>query len=848
MPLERQLQYALHALLFLSTFLLAMGDHDSPWPLAMLGLIPLIFIFNDYLGWMRFFTGTVANWAALCGFVYFVIDFAQANSSQNFLPVINLLLILQLLLLLHEKSRRMYWFLLTLSILEVVIAAAMNLPLLFGILIFVYVGLAAVVLCLMTLSSESLRWSQRSSAAEPAAADALRSGMWRPAVLSAVAAAAFAILMQNTVPRLQGQQQGGLSGKRKLTGFSREVSLAEMSRVLESDALAMRVTLTESASGRPYRVAEELYLRGLSFQRYAPKSPGKWELRNSNPSPLPEAGTPLNKVEQEVWLEPTATPTLFAIAPVFRTGDTPTEINIDFRTFEVTRLSPPPPQARTTWHYRLGTTGLISGRQTAILPDPVFRDRIDMGSYYQEVRDCQAFDRRKFPQVAATAEEVLRNADALQGDTIRKTRVLESHFQNSSRYRYSLDNSFRRSDARDPIELFIAENRAGHCQYFATALALMLRSQRIPARIVIGYKGGEYNSVGNYWQFRQRDAHAWVEVHLSPAEVADLNLAGSQGAARGGWWRLDPTPVASRQMETGSSRWAQTLDYAEFVVSDSLAQWVPDRPRSVGNPIVDSIREPLTRIVEQLRRLPEKLRELGTHSLWNALGYPVFTAALLVVAAIVALRATRHRWLPRFAHWKKRLEAHARSGKRRRVRRSKLDFFDQFEQLLAAAGLSRSASDTPREWLQGLLDSGSIPELVSRHRGPASPTADAATDSGVAKVPAAPQGDRPSFEQFTEAAREIVDRFYKARYGGAVLEALERATVTQYLAVVADFLRPGPTSPATPHSSALASSATTAASPAIASSSATASSAATASSSATANVQHMAPFNRRNES
>jgi transglutaminase-like putative cysteine protease len=161
------------------------------------------------------------------------------------------------------------------------------------------------------------------------------------------------------------------------------------------------------------------------------------------------------------------------------------------------------------------------------------------------VRDCQAFDRRRFPRIAATAEEVLREAEALDGDTIRKVRVLESHFLQSNRYRYSLDLRFRRSPNQDPIEAFIAEHRTGHCQYFATALTLMLRSQRIPARIVNGYKGGEYNSVGNYWQFRQRDAHAWVEVHLTPDEVAELNLARGQGDARGGWWRLDPTPNAS---------------------------------------------------------------------------------------------------------------------------------------------------------------------------------------------------------------------------------------------------------------------------------------------------------------
>jgi transglutaminase-like putative cysteine protease len=811
MTLERRLQITLHALLLLSTFMLAMGDHDSPWPLAMLGVIPLSFLFNEYLGWMRFFTRPVANWAALCGFVYFVIEFAQANSSQYFIPVINLLLILQLVLLLHEKNRRLHWFLLMLSILEVVIATAMNLHWMFGIVIFIYMGLVAAVLCFMAIGGETQRWSQRPA---ESAAEALRAGVWRPAILSAVAAAVFALLVNNSVPRLQGQQNGVFPGKRKLTGFSREMSLDEMGRVLESDALAMRVTLTDAATGNPYQVASELYLRGPSFQKYAVELPGKWGVSfNATPSPLPSAVSLVNLVEQEVWLEPTATSTLFAIGPVLRIADTPIEINIDFRTSEVTRLSAPLPMVRTRWQYRLGTTGFFSGRQSPLLPDPNFRDRVEQGSYFQEVRDCQAFDRRRFPRIAATAEEVLREAEALDGDTIRKVRVLESHFLQSNRYRYSLDQRFRRSPNQDPIEAFIAEHRTGHCQYFATALTLMLRSQRIPARIVNGYKGGEYNSVGNYWQFRQRDAHAWVEVHLTPDEVAELNLARWQGDARGGWWRLDPTPNASSAPDAGASQWSQAIDYVEFLWSDYVAGLAPDRSRSSGNPFVDPIREwlsPLTRLLENLRRLPDLLRELIDDRLWGTRLRVLFAVAV-VVAGGVALRVTRRRWLPRFAHWKKRLDAVGRSNRRRRARRSKLDFFERFEQLFAAAGWPRAASDTPREWLDQMLVSASFPwsetsrsetsrSETSRSETSRSETSPAlgTTSADSQSAPAAASGDsevlatRPSREQFAAAATEIVERFYRVRYGSVALEAPERAALDRSLAVISEFLKPAP--------------------------------------------------------
>jgi hypothetical protein len=157
---------------------------------------------------------------------------------------------------------------------------------------------------------------------------------------------------------------------------------------------------------------------------------------------------------------------------------------------------------------------------------------------------------------------------------------------------------------------------------------------------------------------------------------------------------------------------------------------------------------------------------------------------------------TRRRWLPRFAHWKKRLDAVGRSNRRRRARRSKLDFFERFEQLFAAAGWPRAASDTPREWLDQMLVSASFPwsETSRSETSPALGTTSADSQS----APAAASGDsevlatRPSREQFAAAATEIVERFYRVRYGSVALEAPERAALDRSLAVISEFLKPAP--------------------------------------------------------
>ncbi len=78
-------------------------------------------------------------------------------------------------------------------------------------------------------------------------------------------------------------------------------------------------------------------------------------------------------------------------------------------------------------------------------------------------------------------------------------------------FTYSLIPSADRLDHLDPIEDFAANHRTGHCQYFASTLAMMLRSVGIPTRIVLGFRPAEFNDVGKYFVVRQRHAHAWVK-------------------------------------------------------------------------------------------------------------------------------------------------------------------------------------------------------------------------------------------------------------------------------------------------------------------------------------------------
>ncbi len=107
------------------------------------------------------------------------------------------------------------------------------------------------------------------------------------------------------------------------------------------------------------------------------------------------------------------------------------------------------------------------------------------------------------------------------------------------RFDYTLDNPS--GSAANPLADFLERTHAGHCEYFASALALMLRYRNIPARVVNGYRLGPWIPEGGYWLVTQNEAHSWVEYY---------------DAESGHWHLADPTPSAPPESLGASTFWA----------------------------------------------------------------------------------------------------------------------------------------------------------------------------------------------------------------------------------------------------------------------------------------------------
>ena len=145
----------------------------------------------------------------------------------------------------------------------------------------------------------------------------------------------------------------------------------------------------------------------------------------------------------------------------------------------------------------------------------------------------------------------------------RTPRPAASASTSARSYRYTL--ALRRETARPPLEEFLFVRRSGNCEYFAAAMAVMLRSEGIPSRVVAGFQHGEWNPYGRYFMVRLSDAHSWVEAYIDGR----------------GWVAFDPSPRG--EIATAAPRLGLALPrrraHALVPLRDQLEPGRPGAPR-----------------------------------------------------------------------------------------------------------------------------------------------------------------------------------------------------------------------------------------------------------------------------
>lgn len=426
------------------------------------------------------------------------------------LPVVDLLLLLlateALRSLDAENDARLH----TLAFALLLSATAYQPGALFGVAFVGYVVIATVALAVGHLRREAARHGER----EPKLAGC---PLWRLGAL-AVPILAASVVIFTIFPRVT-EVRGSRMGTPAIpvAGFSQSVALGTHgARILDNPRVMLRVEFPE---GRPPGV-EGLYFRGRSYDRFD----GLRWLRSRS---LPSAAAPLGwyeerwggaEIVQRIVAAPMEGRVIFGAHPVIEV-------------LPESRMSPALDPSGDLLYSGRGipeyTVRSLAGRpSTELLRGASGGGFAPARAFYLQLPGFLD------PAVHALADSLAAGLPTRYDQVIGLVRW----FQNSFDYTTELPAT----PLEASIEHFLFERRAGHCEYFSTGLAVLLRSLDIPARVVNGFLGGRWNEVGGYLQVTGNQAHAWVEVWFPGL----------------GWVPFDATPPGEIGAAAGTGRFA----------------------------------------------------------------------------------------------------------------------------------------------------------------------------------------------------------------------------------------------------------------------------------------------------
>ncbi|MBK9168139.1 MAG: DUF3488 domain-containing protein [Bryobacterales bacterium] len=273
-----------------------------------------------------------------------------------------------------------------------------------------------------------------------------------------------------------------------------------------------------------------------------------------------------------------------------------------------------------------------------------------------------------------------------------QARAIERHLRTA--YRYAL--ALPKEASRDPLASFLFERREGHCEYFASAMAVMLRWQGIPARVVTGFLGGEYNPVSGMYIVRASDAHSWVEAWL-PGR---------------GWVEYDPTPADPNPRSATAlgrlfSRIAWYLDAADLFWHDWVISYDLGRQLFLADQIGESSRRASVSWVAGLVETVQTVSERVAHE--SRTRGPGAAGILLLLAAAVFGGPRLWRKLRLRFRVRRLLDGHGSTDEVTAV-------YARFLELMQARGYSKPAWYTPAEFAHTLraTECGSLAEAFTR--------------------------------------------------------------------------------------------------------------------------------------
>lgn len=481
------------------------------------------------------------------------------------------------------------------------------------------------------------------------------------------------------LPRFGGGYLGSAySQSQTLSGFSERVNLGDLENIKLNRTVVMYVKL-DRPPNRPLRwrglVLEEFDgtrgawkavrpFRGTTVER-VPGVPSRFDVE-----PLAPGTVASDLLEQTIYLEPMSNQTLFAASRAKRIDNAPREVAVDGTG------SLRGPRHHTSRLSYVVTSDVVGPSESELAQDT-------STDYPEDVRTLDLQLPAIDPRVAELARSVIDDAVTPHD----KARRIELYLKNQ--FEYSLELT-RQDTSIDPVADFLINVRRGHCEYFATSMAIMLRSVGVPSRVVNGFQTGEYNAISETYTVRQADAHSWVEVYF----------AGSNE-----WIEFDPTPAAglnsydpSLAADLRKSIEAMQLVWIRYVVALDTHEQLSIF-RSIQGGLIEAKTWVTTKFASFRRAIAEMFEgRSGTSSMPGAL--TVIVVAMLGVGALsISGMLLHHRgWrIGRFVfpvwRWRRWWDRSPEPSQKAAVH-----FYEQMCAMLDRAGIHRQPFTTPREF------------------------------------------------------------------------------------------------------------------------------------------------------
>ena len=589
-----------------------------------------------------------------------------------------MILTLSAIKLLQKKGDRDWIFLYLMSFFEVLLAAGLSISALYLVTFLVY---SLLIVC--SIIAYEMRKTAREvenkirGFTETKATRELTPHLFlrvRKLPLTAVVLIVFITALSTPLffmlPRVGGAGLGGNQrGLSTSTGFSDSVKLGGIGNIQQNDEIVMRV---RAESGTDKLGAE--YFRGVALDRFDGKTWSK--SRPNTKEPFVKGESDLIQIDstsdrenlflQAVILEPLDTPVLFAMprAIAFQ-GTFPMLYKDSYGAINY------------AWNSERISYKVLSDRSQPSIE----RLRLDNIAYGEGLRNYLQLPLDEDRRIFELAYKVVGNSS----NRYDKAKSIEKYLQNN--FGYTLD---QKAGGEQPLSDFLFNIREGHCEYFATSMAIMLRTQGIATRIVNGFHGGEYNDSIDMTVIRQRHAHSWVEVYF-PKEDS--------------WVTFDPTPFSGDGGERGSltgfsgtfSKYIEAIDtiwIQYFVAFDTQEQHSLARSmRSRFAKYQTDISSYLGHIQDVI--LTEWWAEIrgdkGNQARILAGGYLI--GGLAGVFILFFLLRVFYRKLIKLGIWQ-RLREHLFA----KPTTSIVEFYDRMLRLLADKGIIRELSQTPLEF------------------------------------------------------------------------------------------------------------------------------------------------------